>query len=155
MHAVPIGATTRIENDGKPYLEWFARGALRLPYPRPPFAVNHIELGGTRVGYVVRLIDAPMWVDAVAQIDDSPAGDAFLEGIGGDGGRLPVSIAFKALDGGTVRRPADPVNRLPGLQRTRVELRDIAVVDAAQYEGAYTYARGHWAAMMAIGRRDR
>jgi hypothetical protein len=34
------------------------------------------------------------------------------------------------------------------VQRTRVEL--IAVVDAAQYEGAYTYARGHWTGMAGL-----
>jgi hypothetical protein len=109
---------------------------------------------GPRSATVLRLIDVPGWIDAVAAIDETPAGDAFLEGIGGDGGRLPVSIAFEPEPGGLDRWPRDPLTGLEGVQRTRVRLTEIAVVDAAQYEGAYTYSRGHLAGMAAIGRRD-
>ena len=104
--------------------------------------------GRTKVGTVLRLLDVPGWIDAIAAIDDTPAGNAFLEGIGADGGRLPVSIAFEL--GGAARWPRDPLTGLEGVQRTRVRLTEIAVVDAAQYEGAYTFARGSWAGMAAV-----
>jgi hypothetical protein len=32
----------------------------------------------------------------------------------------------------------------------RVRLVEITIVDAAQYEGAYTYARGHWTGMAGL-----
>ena len=152
MHAVPIGVPTRVPKDSGDYLEWFSRGGLRLPWPRPDFALRHQLLGGTKVGTVLRLIDIPGWIDAIAAVDDTPAGDAFLEDIGADGGRLPVSIAFNPEPGGTVRWPRDALTGLEGVQRTRVRLTEIAVVDQAQYEGAYTFARGNWAAMAALGR---
>jgi hypothetical protein len=61
---------------------------------------------------------------------------------------LPVSVAFDPDPGGMVRWPADPLSEnLPGVQRTRVKLLDIAIVDKAQYPGAYTYSRGSWAGL--------
>ncbi len=106
--------------------------------------MNHIALGGMPLGRVIRLIDVPGWIDAIAEIDDGPAGNAALEDIGPDGGHLPVSVAFDPDPGGMVRWPRDPLLGLPGVQRTRVKLLDIAIVDSAQYEGAYTYSRGGW-----------
>jgi hypothetical protein len=82
---------------------------------RTRLALRHQLLGGTKVGTVVQLIDIPGWIEAVAEIDDGPAGDAFLDGIGADGGRLPVSIAFDPEPGGTVRWPRDPLTGLEGV----------------------------------------
>ncbi len=150
LHAVPVGVPTRVAKDSGDYLEWFSRGAPRLPYPRPPFSLRHVLQGRVAIGMVVRLVDVGPWVEAVAEIDDGPAGDAFLEDLGPDAGRLPVSIAFNPEPGGTVRWPRDPLTGLEGVQRTRVRVVEIAVVDAAQYPGAHTYARGHWAGMAGL-----
>ena len=106
--------------------------------------MSHIALGGTRLGSVIRLLIYMLgWIAAVAEVDDNEVGRAALEGIGSDGGRFSVSVAFDPDPGGMVRWAADPLSgNLPGVQRTRVKLLDIAIVDRAQYEGAYTYARG-------------
>jgi hypothetical protein len=36
------------------------------------------------------------------------------------------------------------------VQRTRVRLVEIAAVDAVQYQGAHTFARGSWAGMAGL-----
>jgi hypothetical protein len=67
---------------------------------------------------------------------------------------LPVSVAFDPDPGGMVRWPADPLSEnLSGVQRTRVKLLDIAIVDKAQYPGACTYSRGSWRGCSGWGTR--
>jgi hypothetical protein len=81
------------------------RPALRMAYPAPPFSLRHLGEGGTRVGKVVRLVEAVSWVDGIMLVDDNEIGDAFLENIGPDGGDLPISIGFRPLPGGSVEYP--------------------------------------------------
>jgi hypothetical protein len=61
-----------------------------------------------------------------------------------------VSIAFDPEQGGTVRWPRDLLTGLESVQRTRARLVEIAVVDAAQYPGAYVYSRGHSTGMAGL-----
>jgi hypothetical protein len=136
MHLVPVGRPTRItpRDGGQPYQEWFAHASVRLPWPRPPFLVGHTRDGGSVVGRMVRLFDAGAWIDGIAHVDDSDAGDALLEDIGPDGGNLPVSIGFQ---------PISAVSYPEGIRRTAVELSEVAVVEQSAYgDDARTYARG-------------
>jgi hypothetical protein len=152
-HAIPWGVPVTITpRRGQPFMEWFARASLQPPaWPqRAAFSVGHSREGGTRVGSIVRLVNGRLWLDAAALIDDSEAGHAFLDGLGGDGGNLPVSIAFKPLDGGTVRYPRDPLTGLEGLQRTRATLVEVAVVENSAYEGARLFARSDLSALAAM-----
>lgn len=98
-HAVPFGVVTQIPaRDRKPaYNEWFARGSVMMMKPRVPFSLNHISLGGRRVGWVVRLMETPVWLDFAAVVDEGPAGDSVLEALGDDGSRVGVSIAFDGI----------------------------------------------------------
>ena len=149
MHAVPYCVPTRIEPpDADAFTEWFARNALRMPDgPKPGFWLRHKAHGGVRVGTVHTLINQPTWCDAVALIDDSPAGDAFLQDVGADGGHLPVSIAFEKVPGHSVPYYGAGV---VDYERTRAILREIAVVDTAAYQGAYTYSRGDLTALASM-----
>jgi hypothetical protein len=140
MHVIPWGVPTQITSrKGPAYREWFARGSI-MTFRSVPFTLGHLSEGGVQVGRVVKFDSGVHWMDAVALVDEGPAGDAFLEGIGEDGGRLPVSIAF---------RPISSVRYFDGLMRTRVELTEVAVVENAAYEGAYTYARGPLTSLVA------
>jgi hypothetical protein len=142
MHAIPWRVPTRItpRGGGEPFNEWFARGSVTSIRP-VPFSINHVSEGGVQIGRVVRLIDGVAWLDAAALVDEGPAGDAFLDGLGDDAGRLPVSVAFQ---------PISSVQYHDGLMRTKVELLEIAVVDTAAYEGAYLYARGSLSTLTAL-----
>jgi hypothetical protein len=133
MHVLPWGVPTQITPRGGPsYREWFAKGSI-MTFRPVPFTLGHLSEGGVQLGRVVKFDSGVHWLDAVALVDENPVGDAFLADIGGDGGRLPVSIGFK---------PISSVQYHDGLMRTRVELTEVAIVEAAAYEGAYTYARG-------------
>lgn len=145
MHAVPWKTPTRIiPPKGEPYDEWFNRGSVRMSSPRPGFWLHHRAEGGVRVGVVAALVNGAGWLDAVALVDEGPVGDALLEDIGADGAGLPVSIAFETLPGGMVRHGG------PGIERTRVRLSEIAIVDAAAYPAARIYARGSLSSLAAM-----
>jgi hypothetical protein len=64
-HAIPFDMVARItpRGGGPAYNEWFARASIGLMQPRVPFSVNHRSLAGTRIGWVVRLIDTSTWLD--------------------------------------------------------------------------------------------
>jgi hypothetical protein len=125
----------RPRNGSEPYGEWFGHGSVQLPWPRPPLAVGHLSDGGTRIGEVVRVWDSGAWIDAITRVDDGEAGDIALDGIGGDGGRLPVSIGFRPVS--SVEYPGE------GIMRTKVDLTEVAIVEQSAYgDNARTYARG-------------
>lgn len=140
-HLVPYGVSALIEPaKGEPFREHFARGSVRMPAgPRPGFWLEHRSLGGTRVGSVVAVLSQPAWCDVACAVDEGEAGDAVLDTLGADGGRVPLSIGFRADPGGTVRYHGGPVVEL---ERTRVTLTEVAMTEAGAYEGAYCYAVG-------------
>lgn len=148
-HCLPWGTPTRIEQAGRaPFVEWFVRGSLRLPPGGAGLWLRHAAEGGVRVGRVVRLVDTPSWADVVCLVDDSAAGDAFLEDLSPDGDGLPLSVAFRSLPGGTVRsRGVHGGVLVDELARRRVWLVEVAIVDSAAYPAARLYGRGRLATL--------
>lgn len=140
-HVMSWESPTRIEPaKGEPYVEHFTRGSLRMPPGRRPgFWLRHGAHGGTRVGEVVALYNTPQWGDCVAVVDEGEAGDAVLDALGADGGRVPLSAGFEPVESGTVRY------RGPSgleVQRNLAWLAEVAMVDTAAYPGSYVFAVG-------------
>lgn len=151
-HIMPWGSPVEITpRKGPRYLESFEVGSLRMIGEPPAVSVGHLSEGGTRIGRVARIwSSAGAWCDAALLVDEGPQGDAALDGIGGDGGRLPLSIAFQPLDGGSITYPPRWPNTLPEVRRTRVRLLEVSIVEHPAYESAHTYARMTLAAAAAL-----
>ena len=130
----PDDGPDHARNGGEPYGEWFGPPTCSAAVAAPPFAVGHLSDGGTRIGEVVRVWGSGVWIDGIARVDEGQVGDAALDGIGGDGGRLPASIGF---------RPVSSVTYPEGIMRTNVDLTEVAIVEASAYgDDAVIYARG-------------
>lgn len=113
------------------YLEWFRRGAVALT-DRPVLALKHLKHGGSVVGSTLALFDEPYGLDAVVDVAASPIGDGVLDLVARNG-RVPTSIGFFQPRGGFVLHDGRP----PGVERTRVELFEIAIVAEGAYAGSY------------------
>lgn len=143
-HLVPVRVAAVIEprDGGTPHYETWAADSLRLPPVGKTAGVyvgGHRVDGGTRVGRVSQLVQGRAWIDAALVIDDGEIGDAVLEDIGPGGGRLPLSIGFLADPGRSIRNNGGPV---PEVLRQQAMVCEVAIVERAAFDGAYTYAPG-------------
>jgi hypothetical protein len=144
-----------VRNTGQePFYEWFPQGSVRMRPGRPPgLWLNHsTDPNGHRVGHVEALYDSAMGPETLLLVDEGPLGDVVLNQLGSDGGHVPLSLGFEAIT--TVR---DDQSFPPGLRRTAVWLREVAIVETPAFPEAYVWARGEPAAMRqaleGVGRR--
>jgi hypothetical protein len=114
-----------------PYDEWFTRGAVKLT-DRPGLWLKHALHGGHRCGETLALLDEPLGLDAIVEVAETPLGDGVLDLVDRNY-RVPVSIGFLQLPGGFKIHDGPT----PGVERTAVELREIALVDAGAYRSAF------------------
>jgi hypothetical protein len=138
-HAVRWRAVERVHlRNGDTIDEWFSPGSL-IPEPGGvPLVLQH---GGKGVGRLVKLIDGPIWCDVACLVNDGAMGDGLLDLVAKHD-RLPLSIGFRTNSDGYVMRASIHDDGIPGVERIRCSLYEIAVTHEGAHSGAYVYATG-------------
>lgn len=133
---VPWRTPARIVSEGQmTYLEWFTRGAIGMS-DRPVLSLKHLAHGGHVIGESLALLDEAWGMDGILEVAEGRLGDGVLDLVD-RAQRVPLSIGFKSKPGG-FRIHDGPT---PGVERTAVELLEVAVVAMGAYSDAHVVSR--------------
>jgi len=117
-------------------LAWYVRGCVAL-YHHPEFRLRH---GGPRLGQTVALLEGPIGLDAVVNVDQGQAGDDLLVLVD-SGTPIPVSATFE----GSMRSTEYHTGRRE-LRFDKGLLTEISVVESGAFGTARVLGRTTWPA---------